>query len=313
MKKIFLISILALSYIGFSQDDLLSIVNEDNKDKSEKVFATFKTYKLGNAQTTETVKKNHLDFKISHRFGNVYNSALAPNALNEAAHTYFGFDNASDIRWSFDYGITDNITIGIGRSRFRETYDGSVKWRLLTQTGNFRIPVSIVLFADAGYTSAKSDQLYAGIVKDFSTNELHRFNYFSQVIIACKVNNWFSFEFLPSYSHRNFIRQSINVNNRAEDSNGLFSLGFGARIKLTKRLCLIGDYFYNFSPYYQNNTSAFNPLSLGFEIETGGHVFSLFFTNASALIENSFIPYTSDTWSKGQVKFGFCISRVFAL
>lgn len=313
MKKIFLLLGLALSGVLFSQDDLLSIVNEGSDKKHEKVYATFKTYKLGNAQTTETVKKKHLDFRISHRFGNVYNSTQEPNALNEAAHTYFGFDNASDIRWSFDYGVTDNLTIGIGRSRFRETYDGSVKWKVLTQTEDFHIPLSIAIFADAGYTSVKTDQLYAGVVKDFNTNDLHRFNYFTQLIIASKLTNWLSVEFLPSYLHRNFIKQSINANNKAEDTNGLFSLGFGARIKVTKRMCLIGDYFYNFSPYYQNSTSNYNPLALGFELETGGHVFSMFFTNSPALIENSFIPYTTDTWSKGQVKFGFCISRTFAL
>lgn len=312
MKNALLLWFFVLSHVIFSQDDLLSLVNEGNEKKHEKVFATFKTYKLGNAQTIETVKKNHLDFRISHRFGNVYNSALEPNALNEAAHTYFGFDNASDIRWSFDYGVTDNITIGIGRSRFREIYDGSVKWKLLSQTSDFHIPVSIALFADVGYTSVKPDLLYAGVVKDFNTNDLHRFNYFSQLIIAGKITEWLSLELLPSYLHRNFIKQSINANNKAEDMNGLFSLGFGVRIKMSKRLCLIGDYFYNFAPYYQNNTTAFNPLALGFELETGGHVFSMFFTNSPALIENSFIPYTSDTWTKGQVKFGFCISRTFA-
>lgn len=313
MKKAILLSAMALSNFAFAQDDLLSIVNEGSEKKHEKVFATFKTYKLGNAQTIETVKKQHLDFRISHRFGNVYNTSFGDDALNEAAHTYFGFDNASDIRWSFDYGITDNLTIGIGRSRMRETYDGSIKWRLLTQTEDFHIPLSIAVFADAGYTSMKPEQMYAGVVKDFETNDMHRFSYFSQLIIASKVSKWLSIEVLPSYLHRNFIKQSINAENQAEDTNGLFSCGFGARIKVSKRMCLIGDYFYNFSPYYQNNPSAFNPLALGFELETGGHVFSMFFTNSSGLIENNFIPYTTDTWSKGQVKFGFCISRTFAL
>lgn len=304
---------LLFSFSVFAQEDLLSLVEDKKDDKPKKVYATFKTYKLGNAQTIETVKKSNLDFRISHRFGNVYDMNNGDNALNEAAHSYFGFDNASDIRWSFDYGVTDNLTIGIGRSRFRETYDGSIKWKILSQKEKFKVPVSVALFLDMGYTSVKSDELYSGVIKDFETNDLHRFSYFSQLIIASKLNSWLSVEVLPSYLHRNFIAQRINSENSAEDVNGLFSCGFGARIKVTKRLCLIGDYFYNFSPFYQNNTSAFNPLALGFEMETGGHVFSMFFTNSSALIENSFIPYTNDTWSKSQVKFGFCISRTFAL
>jgi hypothetical protein len=113
--------------------------------------------------------------------------------------------------------------------------------------------------------------------------------------------------------YRNFIKENVNSNNSAKDVNGFFSMGFGARVKLTKRLSIVGDYFYNAASFYKNNDKVFNPLALGFEIETGGHVFSLLFTNASGLIENNFIPYTNDSWSKGQVKFGFCISRTFAL
>ena len=312
MKISLLFLSLAFSASVFAQEDLLSLVDDKKDEKPKKVYATFKTYKLGNAQTIETVKKNNLDFRISHRFGNVYNMDNGTNALNEAAHSYFGFDNASDIRWSFDYGITDNLTIGVGRSRFKETYDGSIKWKLISQKEHFKVPVSVTLFADMGYTSVKPELLYAGAVKDFPTNDLHRFNYFTQLIIASKLTDWLSIEILPSYMHRNFIVQRVSDNGK-EDVNGFFSLGVGGRIKLTKRMCLIGDYFYNFSPFYQNNTSLFNPLAFGFEIETGGHVFSMFFTNASALIENNFIPYTTDTWSKSQVKFGFCISRTFAL
>lgn len=313
MRFLFLALALVYSRGFFAQEDLLSLAEDNEQGQRKKVYATFKTYKLGNAQTIETVKKNNLDFRIYHRFGNVYNSNNGNNALNEAAHSYFGFDYASDIRWSFDYGVTDNITVGVGRSRFRETYDGSIKWKIISQKEKFKIPVSVALFLDMGYTSVKPDQLYAGVIKDFETNDMHRFSYFSQLIIASKLNRWLSLEVLPSYLHRNFITQRFNEKSLTEDVNGLFSCGIGARIKITKRFCLIGDYFYNFSPFYQGNSSVFNPLALGFEMETGGHVFSMFFTNSSALIENNFIPYTTETWTKGQVKFGFCISRTFAL
>jgi len=295
-----------------SQDDLLSLI-EDNKDKEpKKVYATFKTVKIGNAQTIETVKKNHLDFRISHRFDNIYNSDLA-NPLNNMGQTFIGFDNAKDIRFSFDYGVTDNITLGVGRSKMNHLLDGTIKWRVLEQTTNFSVPVSIAFFSSTGYSHDPTAVIYSGVVKDFKTNELHRLSFFNQVIIASKINNWLSLEILPSYMYRNFIKENLNSKNNSYDENGFFTLGFGGRIKMTKRLSFIGDYFYNFSNFYQNNTNAFNPLSLGFEIETGGHVFSLFVTNASGLIENNFIPYTTDTWSKGQVKFGFCIARTFAL
>jgi hypothetical protein len=295
-----------------AQEDLLSLV-EDKKDEApKKVYATFKTVRIGNAQTIETVKKKHLDFRIAHRFGNIYDANLK-NPINETFQSFLGFDNASDIRISFDYGLRDNLSVGIGRSKFNKLADANLKWKILEQTTNFKVPVSIAFFTSVGYSHAPSQVLYSGIVKDFKTDELHRFNYFNQLIIASKLSDWLSLEVLPSYLHRNFIKESTNANNNASDVNGLFSLGVGGRLKFTKRLSLIADYFYNFSPYFQNNDKAHNPLALGIEIETGGHVFSLFYTNASALSENNLIPYTSDSWAKGQVKFGFCISRTFAL
>jgi hypothetical protein len=312
-KKSAFFAVLALiTSATFAQDDLLSLIDDKKNEAPKKVYATFKTVRIGNAQTIETVKKNHLDFRIAHRFGNVYDSDNS-NPLNMMGQTFLGFEGARDIRFSFDYGVTDNITLGIGRSKMNHIIDGSVKWRILEQTTDFSMPISLAFFSSTGYSHDPTSVIYGGIVKDFNTNELHRFNFFNQLIIASKLNDWISLELLPSVMHRNFIKEAMNTKNKAYDENTFFTLGFGGRIKLTKRLSFIGDYFYNFSEFYQNNTTVYNPLSLGFEIETGGHVFSLFVTNAGGLIENNFIPYTNDTWTKGQVKFGFCISRTFAL
>ncbi|MDO9000409.1 MAG: DUF5777 family beta-barrel protein [Bacteroidota bacterium] len=311
-NSLFILALALYSGACFSQDDLLDLVTENKDEPVQKVYATFKTMRIGNAQTIETVKKKHLDFRTSHRFGNIYNADL-PNPINTTGQTFLGFEGANDIRFSFDYGVTDDITIGIGRSRMNHIVDGSLKWKILKQTANFSMPISLAFFSSTGYTHDLPSTIYSGIVKDFETNELHRLNYFNQLIIASKINNWLSLEILPSYMHRNFIKEKLNTNNGSYDVNGFISIGFGGRIKLTKRLSFIGDYFYNVTPFYQNNIKAFNPLALGFEIETGGHVFSLFFTNAGGLIENNFIPYTTDSWAKGQVKFGFCISRTFAL
>lgn len=295
-----------------AQEDLLALVDDKKDEAPKKVYATFKTVKIGNAQTIETVKKNHLDFRIAHRFGNVYDANLK-NPINETFQTFLGFDAATDIRISFDYGLLDNLSIGIGRSKFNRLLDGNLKWKILSQTSDFKMPISMAFYSSIGYSHMPMTALYSGIVRDFNTNELHRFNYFNQLIIASKLSDWLSLEVLPSYLHRNFIKENVNSNNNANDVNAFFTCGFGGRIKITKRISFIGDYFYNFAPFYQNNDNARNPLSLGFEIETGGHVFSLFYTNASGLVENNFIPYTTDSWAKGQVKFGFCISRTFAL
>ncbi|MGZ4091148.1 MAG: DUF5777 family beta-barrel protein, partial [Bacteroidia bacterium] len=206
-KIITFLFLFVLGNVIIAQDDLLDMVDDKTPKKPQKVFATFKTYRLGNALTTEPVKKNHLDFRISHRFGNIYDNTK-PNPINETFQSYFGFDNASDIRTSFDYGVTDNITVGIGRSKMNKMLDGSVKWRFLQQTTSFSIPVSMALFADVGYTHAHTSEIYAGVVKDFPTNEAHRLNYFTELIIASKINDWLSLELLPAYVYRNFIKEN---------------------------------------------------------------------------------------------------------
>jgi hypothetical protein len=315
LRKLLLLSFCAASLISTAQEDLLSMVDEDKNQPPKKVYASFKTIRICNAQTIETVKKNHLDFRISHRFGNIYDGTLK-NPINETFQTFFGFGDVNDVRFSLDYGLTENLTFGIGRSSMNKIIDGYGKWKLLEQTADMKMPVSLALFSSVGYTHARTNEarLYPSeIVRPVKANELHRLNYFTQIIVASKLNEWLSLEVLPSYMHRNYIHEKYNSNTNAPDENSFFSIGIGGRFKLTKRVSFIGDYFYNISDYFKNNPSAYNPLALGFEIETGGHVFSLFFTNASGLIENNFIPYTTDSWTNGQVKFGFTISRTFAL
>lgn len=308
MKQLLLLNILFIQIL-WAQDDLLNLVNTANE--KQYVFATWKTYRLGNAQTTETVKKNHLEYRILHRFGNI---ADANKTLNQIAHTAFGLDNPADIRMSLEYGITNDLSVGLGRSRVNELVDLSAKWRFLKQTTDFKTPVSIALFESMGYTTMSTDRLYSNVaVKNFSTREAHRINYVTQLIIASKLNSWFSLEILPTWLHRNFIVQTFNPNTAAEDGNDYFILGAAARFKLTNRLTFFADYFYNFHSYFKDNPNTAMPLSLGFEIETGGHIFTLFFANNSAIIENNFLVNTVDSWAKSQIKFSFCISRTFSL
>lgn len=313
IKKIITCLAVSISFSAVAQDDLLDLVKEDPKSEPAKsVYATFKTTKIVNSQNIETVKKRNLDFRVTHRFGNIYNSA-SDNALNEAAHTAFGLDNSTDIRMSFDYGITDQITIGIGRSKFREMNDATIKWRFLTQKENNKIPVSVCFYGNLGYTSMTTENLYAGTIRP-ETNEAHRVQYASQLLIARKFNSWFSLQIMPTYIHRNFIKQQLNVNNGKEDENAMFSLGVGGRLKLSKRFAIVADYFYNFSEFQANNPDGYyNPLGVGIEIETGGHVFHINYTNGPAILESSLLTTTQDTWTKGQIKLGFNISRWFAL
>lgn len=280
-----------------SQEDLLELMGE-NEASNEKVFATFKALKVINAQTNETVKKRVLDFRITHRFGNI-------GSQSGGGHTLWGFDNASNIRFSFDYGISDRLQIGIGRSKTMEHLDGSIKYKLLEQSTN-SMPISVTLFSITAFTPERNiDDRY----KKFE----HRLSYVHQIIIARKFTDRLSLALLPTYSHRNLVDNFVNPANNAFETNDIYSIGVAGRIKLTHRTILVADYFYNFSDYRINNPNRayYNPLSIGIEIETGGHVFHLNLSNSAGIIENDFIPNTRDSWRNGGYKFGFNISRVF--
>lgn len=294
----------------FAQDDLLSLVDEA-EPKHEKVIATFKTSKVINMQSTETVKAKTMDFRVTHRFGS------SGSASGGGPHTLYGFDNSADIRISFDFGITDNLTLGVGRSKMNELLDGMVKYRILTQTTDNHVPLSLAFYGDMSYNPQKASQFYSGLATTvgFKQNDVHRFAYTSQLLIARKFGSRFSLQIAPTYQHRNFVLANVNADNGAEETNDLLSVGAGFRLKLTRRLAIIADYYYTLSDYRTNNKANpfYNPLAIGIEIETGGHVFHLNFTNAAGIIENNYLPGTTDSWLKGGYKFGFNISRVFNL
>lgn len=303
MKKYIFFCAFFLFILGYhpliAQEDLLFLL-EKEQQKEEKVLATFKATKVINAQTIETVKQRNLDFRITHRFGNVGSKS------NGGAHTLWGFDNAENIRFSFDYGISDRLQLGVGRSKIKEHLDGSLKYRILEQTSRNSKPLSMTLYSIMAYTPVKDAEKYY-------IQTAYRFSYTFQAIIARKFGERFSFEVLPTLLHRNYVTALVNPDNGAEETNDIFSLGVGARLKLTRRTVLVADYFYVFSDYRMGNTAAlhYNPLGIGIEIETGGHVFHINLTNSSGIIENDFIPDTRNTWTRGGYKMGFNISRIF--
>ena len=301
----------ALIFPSQAQDleQMMDSMNSSAPPVKEKVTAIFKGNKIINAHSIETVKKGTLDFSVTHRFGNIGSGS------GGGVHTLYGFDASDDIRISFDYGLSDNLQIGFARNKRWENLDGSLKWKLLSQTTDDKTPVSIVFYSDMAFSPVKQDELYLGVDTNVVRKTAHRFVYTTQLIIARKFNWRLSLELIGSYNHRNFVKNYQNPENLAFDENDLFSAGIGGRFKIKKRFSIVFDYFYNFSPYRTGNTVTefFNPLGVGFEIETGGHVFTLNFTNAKGIIENDFLPNTTDDWLKGGFKFGFNISRVFTM
>ena len=183
--------------------------------------------------------------------------------------------------------------------------------KLLQQTTDNHVPLSITLFGSIAYTPKEdvgSMFKVPGEPNAKIRQQLRRITYAAQAIIARKFSSRLSIELAPTYIHRNFVMNPL-------DDNSIFAIGFAGRIKVTPSLALVTDYVYNFSGLrsINNDNGYYNPLGAGVEIETGGHVFSIMFTNAAGVIESEFIPNTTDTWTKTGFRFSFNISRNFRL
>ncbi|UTW64214.1 hypothetical protein KFE98_08770 [bacterium SCSIO 12741] len=285
-----------------AQDDLLDMLESEDEATAEPlpVKSTWKTMKLVNLHTTEMVKHKGLDFRVTHRFGNIGEPS------GGGPHNLWGLDNSADIRISFDYGITDDLQIGIGRSKYNELIDASVKWRILSQKTK-GMPVSVVFYANGAITPERDpDNRY--------DDWRNRMSYFTQILIARKFSDRLSFEVAPGMLYRNMVERVVDgEGNTLTDEHTNFVVGLGGRFMITKRFGIMADYVQVFSEFRQNYKpkNYYPPLGLGMVVETGGHVFHLTLTNAPGIVANNYIPETTDSWMDGGMKLGFNISRVF--
>ncbi len=287
----------------FAQDDLLSVLNANTSKPKTKVVATFKSTRVINGHSIETIAKKHLDFRISHRFG----------TLNSGTYEFFGLDQAS-MRMSLEYGITDNLMVGVGRSSIQKTYDYFAKYKLLKQTLD-GMPFSLSIMGSAAANTLKSSSVGSTLSPTFYSN-VERLTYVAQILLARKFNENLSLQISPTFIHRNKVFK-INPTDVSEifEPNDILAIGVGGRYKISKRTSLNAEYFYRLP--IANALNALNPtyqnaLSIGFDIETGGHVFQLHFTNALGMIEKQFIAESTDSWKNGAVRFGFNLSRTFS-
>jgi hypothetical protein len=284
MKKVILfLAFLSVGLPSFSQDDPFKEL--DLEIPVEKVKAGFKTTRVMNGHSFENVAKGVLDFKINHRFG----------TLNGGFYDLFGLDQAYQ-KMSFDYGVTDRFMVGVGRASFGKVYDAFGKYKILWQTSDNKMPVSLLY-----YTSIN--------VKTLKWQDPNRENYFPsrlaythQLILGRKFNENFSMQLSPTLVHRNLVATKA-------EKNDVFALGFSGRQKLSNRLAFTWEYF--LVPKGQLASNFKNSLSLGFDIETGGHVFQVHFTNSTSMVDQGFICETTNSWRNGGVHFGFNVSRVF--
>lgn len=282
----FLLAGLAVS----AQDtSLLHMLNNSMAAHPKKMYVmgTFKAEHIVNLQTVELPASGNLNFVIQHRFG----------TLNSGSYNFFGLDNAT-LRLGLDYGITDDLSIGVGRSSYLKTFDGYVKYKLLKQTEGGGMPVTVAVIGTiTNFTQDITDEVFL--------NTADRTAYSAELLIARKFGQNLSLQVSPTWLHYNFVATP-------QDKNDVLAVGLGGRMKFTKRMSI--DAEYDVVPKNQIvSYTVHNSFSLGWDIETGGHVFQLVFTNSQSIVPTQFLTQTTGTWGKGDIYFGFNISRNFNL
>lgn len=269
----------------YAQEDLLALLKTE-KPKKERIKYAFKSPRVINGHSMEFLNPGTMDFRILHRFG----------PLDQGYKNFFGFDQAN-MRMGFDFGLFHNLMIGIGRSNVKKEVDGFIKFAPVMQsTGPRSFPLTFALVAGMTMNTMPWEQPDR---KNFFTSRLA---YYFQGIIGRKFSEKFTLQFSPTLVHHNLVPLHTQ-------SNDIYALGVGARLKVSKRIAITCDYYHNFNGLVKDVN--YDPLSIGFDIETGGHVFQLHFSNATGMNERAFITETFNDWTKKQIRFGFNLSRVF--
>jgi hypothetical protein len=282
--------LLVFALIPVKAQNIDQMLEEATGSETEYASATFKSTRIVTGHSIERMPAGQLDVRISHRFGEI----------NSGIYNYFGLDEAN-MHFSLEYGITNWLMAGVGRGNYEKTYDGFLKFSLLRQSkGKRNMPVSLSYLATTSISTLRWDG-------PGTLNFWDRVSYVHQILVARKFNERLSVEVNPTYIHRNMVATEM-------DPNDMFAAGAGMRFKLTKRLSLNAEYYYVIPPLNDyRSEKTHNPLSLGVDIETGGHVFQIIVTNSVAMIEKGFIGETTGNWFDGGIHIGFNISRVFAL
>ncbi len=299
MKKIAIILAFFVANNLFAQEDLLKMMEEETPSKPTPVFASFKSTRLVNLHTNEQMKAKHLDFRIQHRF--------QPMQINKenvyGLYNMFGVDGAA-MRLGFEYGVTDKLMMGFGRSNVGKTYDLMAKYKILQQTrGKKNMPISVNYFGNIGINTLE----FADKTRNnFFTSRL---SFVNQLIITRKFNDYVSVAITPTMVHQNLVETKAQ-------SHDIYAIGLGASVKISRSARFNFEYIPRLNARNEkklDGTQYYDAFAFGLDIETGGHVFQLHFTNGAGLIEQQFISQNTNKLSLNTLRFGFNLSRVFSL
>lgn len=270
------------------------------------VFQTFHDTRVISVHSVETLPKGKMDFRIAHRFGDMFGDA-------GGWPTFYGLENASDVLIGFEYGVSDKFMIGLNRAKgaglLRSNVNFLGKYRLIEQEKPGNQPVSVTVVAMGSFSSMEKSPTEG--VLHFFEKRIHRLSYHGGIHVARKFSNRLALQLNATLTYRNIVPSN--------DQNAIPALGGAMRYQATKGMGLLLDFTYPFSTLRSNkdlvdSEKFYIPLGFGIEFDTGGgHVFQINFTNSKGLIETDYIPYTQSKWLDGEFRLGFTISRLFTL
>lgn len=267
---------------------------------AQDILRTFKDTRIINTQSTETLKKGYMDVRIGHRFGDIGGDFGGWS-------TFYGLENASDVLIGAEYGFSNNLMFGLFRTKgagpLKQLLNLTGKFKLISQSVESNSPISMAI-AFTGTVSTMKSSDTQGAINNFD-QFAHRLIYNGQLLLSSRFSDGFSIQVAPSFTHRNIVD--------IDDENGIIALGIASRIQLSKVLGIIIDATVPFSDLRTKENNYHVPLGIGFEIDTGGHIFQVNFTNTTGIMETDYIPNTRSNWGDGEFRLGFTISRLFNL
>jgi Membrane bound beta barrel domain (DUF5777) len=288
IKKLLLsIPLSIFSIFALAQTSLLDQLGKEDEE-IEYAKYSFKTNRVINLHSLENTAKGVMDVKISHRFG----------TIDDGIYDLFGMDQATQ-RLGVDYGITDNLTVGVNRNSVKKALDGFAKYRFLRQSsGKKNMPITAAVLGGIALETQRWDDPTRA---NYFSSRLY---YVGQILIGRKFNDVLTLELVPTIVHRNLVKTTA-------EKNDVLAMGIGGRVRLNRRVTFNAEYVYvlpnQLAPEFKNS------MSIGFDVETGGHVFQFHFTNSTSMSEYGFITQTEKNWGKDAIRFGFNVSRVFTL
>jgi len=305
ISALMLLTLLIFKSNGIAQEEATedSIVE---KPKERPVRPAFESGLLFDAATTTMQPSKTLEMIIQHRFG-VIN-------FEDDVTDFLGIWGGSNIRLGMNYSILNNLSIGVGATKFNKMEDFQLKYRVIEQTRSNSIPVTVMLYGVLGIDGSLKSKWDGtpDTIADKKYKFSNRLSYFSQVVVSRRFNDHLSLQIAPGFTHYNCV-DSLTDHDR-------ISLSFAGRYKFTPQGSFIfsADFPLKIQGISEHS-KAFNDaaefvkpnICAGFEISTSTHAFHIYLASAQGILPQEDIFWNKNDFFKGNFLIGLNVTRLW--